>query len=173
MIRPMDWFWHNTCKHNLCVVCFIRIHFYISVTRELELHIFQQVCTGVKHCISFPNERICPGGWNFIAAVWHSDEGRASGGHFFGTSMRENNPASEDVRWTSTALFGLTYLCETAFSLMKITESKSRSARTDDHLDACLKLAWLHWPADSFQCRSSELHCFCECTVLSRSFKQI
>lgn len=59
----------------------------------------------------------------------------------FGTSMRENIPTSEDVHWTMTALFGLTYLCETAFSHMKITESKYRSTWTDDHLDACLKLA--------------------------------
>ncbi len=58
----------------------------------------------------------------------------------FGTSMRENISASEDVHWTLTALFGLTHFCETAFSHMKITESKYRSTWTDDRLDACLKL---------------------------------
>ncbi|KAJ8362371.1 hypothetical protein AAFF_G00378160 [Aldrovandia affinis] len=40
-----------------------------------------------------------------------------------------------------SALFGSTYLCESAFSHMKIIKSKYRSTRTDDHLVACLRLA--------------------------------
>ncbi|KAJ8400920.1 hypothetical protein AAFF_G00392740 [Aldrovandia affinis] len=38
------------------------------------------------------------------------------------------------------ALFGSTYLCESAFSHMKIIKSKYRSTMTDDHLVACLRL---------------------------------
>lgn len=40
-----------------------------------------------------------------------------------------------------TALFGSTYLCESAFSHMSIIKSKYRSAMTDGHLAACLRLA--------------------------------
>ena len=39
------------------------------------------------------------------------------------------------------SLFGSTYICEQTFSLMKLTKSKSRTRLTDDHLEACLRLA--------------------------------
>lgn len=40
-----------------------------------------------------------------------------------------------------TALFGSTYLCESAFSHMKIIKSKNRSTIADEHLEVCLRLA--------------------------------
>ena len=40
-----------------------------------------------------------------------------------------------------TALFGSTYLCQSAFSHMKIINSKFGSTMTDGHLEACLRLA--------------------------------
>ena len=39
-----------------------------------------------------------------------------------------------------TSLFGSTYLCESAFSHMKIIKSEYRSTMTDDHLVTCLAL---------------------------------
>lgn len=60
-----------------------------------------------------------------------------------------------------TALFRSTYLCECAFSHMKIIKSKYRSTMTDDHLLACLRLATSSYCPDyeilaaSSQCRRS------------------
>lgn len=39
-----------------------------------------------------------------------------------------------------TALFGSTYLCESAFSHMKIIKSKFRSTMTDHNFEVCLRL---------------------------------
>lgn len=53
-------------------------------------------------------------------------------------------------------------VCESAFSHMKIIKSKYRSTMTDDHLEACLRLATSSYCpdyaalADSIQCKSSE-----------------
>lgn len=61
-----------------------------------------------------------------------------------------------------TAVFGSTYLCESAFSHMKIIKSKYRSTMTDDHLEMCLRMAVSSYCsdcatlADSIQCKSSE-----------------
>ncbi|KAK7158529.1 hypothetical protein R3I94_004989 [Phoxinus phoxinus] len=60
-----------------------------------------------------------------------------------------------------TALFGSTYLCECAFSHMKIIKSKYRSTMTDDNLLACLRLATSSYCPDyetlaaSSQCQRS------------------
>ena len=59
-----------------------------------------------------------------------------------------------------TALFGSTYLCESAFFRVKIIKSKYNSTITDNHLKACLKLATSSncldnaTQADSIQCES-------------------
>ena len=63
---------------------------------------------------------------------------------------------------TLTALFVSTYLCQSAFSKMKISKSKYHSTITDGHLEACLRLAtssyWRDYAtlAESIQCKSSE-----------------
>lgn len=69
----------------------------------------------------------------------------------FGTSMRENIPTSEDVRWTMTALLcGLTYLCETAFYHMKINQIQIPLNLNwwapGCLFKTCLSSFWLHWP---------------------------
>ena len=60
------------------------------------------------------------------------------------------------------ALFGSTYLCESAFSYMKIIKSKNRSTMADEHLEVCLRLAISSYCpdyaslADFIKCKSSE-----------------
>ena len=39
-----------------------------------------------------------------------------------------------------TGLFSFTYLCKKAFSHLKILKYKYCSTKTDDHLEACMKL---------------------------------
>ncbi|KAK1881707.1 SCAN domain containing protein 3, partial [Dissostichus eleginoides] len=46
------------------------------------------------------------------------------------------------------AYFGSTYLCETAFSQMKIIKSKYRTRMTDAHLTDCLRLAITNYQPD-------------------------
>jgi hypothetical protein len=55
------------------------------------------------------------------------------------------NSATYPLLWQRSAniaaLFGSTYLCEQAFSIMACTKSKHRSRLTDEHLDAAVRLA--------------------------------
>ena len=62
-------------------------------------------------------------------------------GGFWELLMPEKYPNLRRCAMNTTALFGSTYLCEFAFSHMKIIKSKYRSTMTDQHLVACLKLA--------------------------------
>ncbi|CAL9685305.1 unnamed protein product [Knipowitschia caucasica] len=55
-----------------------------------------------------------------------------------------------------TSLFGSTYLCESAFSHMKIIKSKYRSTMTDDHLATCLRLATTSYTPDYEKLASSQ-----------------
>lgn len=60
---------------------------------------------------------------------------------FWELLLDEKYPNLRRCALNLTALFGSTYLCECAFSHMKIIKSKYRSTMTDDHLVACLRLA--------------------------------
>lgn len=62
-------------------------------------------------------------------------------GEFWELLLQEKYPNLRRCAMNFTALFGSTYLCESAFSHMKIIKSKYRSTMTDDHLVACLRLA--------------------------------
>ena len=62
-------------------------------------------------------------------------------GEFWGLLMPEKYPNLRKCAMKITALFGSTYLCESAFSHMKFIKSKYRATMTDEHLEACLKLA--------------------------------
>lgn len=83
-------------------------------------------------------------------------------GQFWNLLTGEKYPNMRKCATSLTALFGSTYLCESAFSLMKIIKSKYRSTMTDHHLEACLRLATSSYCpdyatlADSIQCTSSE-----------------
>ncbi len=64
-----------------------------------------------------------------------------SKGDFWHLLLEQKYPNLRRCAFNLTALFGSTYLCEAAFSHMKIIKSKYRSTMTDDHLVACLRLA--------------------------------
>ena len=60
----------------------------------------------------------------------------------------------------------LLYLCESAFSHMKIIKSNYNSTLTDDHLEANLRLAISSYCLDSIQCKLSDKHCDYKCIYL-------
>ena len=57
------------------------------------------------------------------------------------TMVEEKHPNLRGNALNLTALFGSTYLCKSAFSRFNIIKTKYRSAITDSHLAACLRLA--------------------------------
>ncbi|RXN24367.1 general transcription factor II-I repeat domain-containing 2A-like protein [Labeo rohita] len=81
---------------------------------------------------------------------------------FWNLLTEEKYPNIRKCATSLTALFGSTYLCESAFSNMKIIKSKYRPTMTDDHLEVCLRLAISRYCpdyaslADSIQSKSSE-----------------
>lgn len=80
---------------------------------------------------------------------------------FWSLLTEEKYPNMRKCATSLTAMFGSTYLCESAFSHMKIIKSKYCSTLTDDHLEACLRLAISSYIpdyaslVDSIQCKSS------------------
>ncbi|KAL2087224.1 hypothetical protein ACEWY4_018283 [Coilia grayii] len=82
-------------------------------------------------------------------------------GQFWNLLTEEKYPNMRKCATSLTALFGSTYMCDSAFSHIKIIKSKYRSTMTDDHLEACLRLATSSYCPDyatlshSLQCRSS------------------
>ncbi|KAL7870465.1 hypothetical protein SRHO_G00079620 [Serrasalmus rhombeus] len=83
-------------------------------------------------------------------------------GQFWNLLTEEKYPNMRKCATSLTALFGSTYLCESAFSHMKIIKSKYCSTMTDDHLEVCLRLAISNYCPDyaslidCIQCKSSE-----------------
>ena len=86
---------------------------------------------------------------------------RARNGDFWNLLTKERYPNIRKCAASLTAFFGSTYSCESAFSHMKLIKSKYRSTLTDDHLEACLRLALSKdcpdYAAltDSIQCKQS------------------
>lgn len=80
---------------------------------------------------------------------------------FWNLLLEQKYPNLRRCALNLTALFGSTYLCESAFSHMKFIKSKYRSTMTDDHLVACLRLATSSYCPDyeklaaSSQCQRS------------------
>nr|XP_055065219.1 general transcription factor II-I repeat domain-containing protein 2A-like [Misgurnus anguillicaudatus] len=74
---------------------------------------------------------------------------------FWNLLAEEKYPNLRRCALNLTALFGSTYLCESAFSHMKIIKSKYRSTMTDDHLAACLRLATSSYTPDYDKLSSS------------------
>ena len=76
-------------------------------------------------------------------------------GEFWELLMSEKYPNLRRCAMNITALFGSTYLCESAFSHMKFIKSKYRATMTDEHLVACLKLATSSYNPDFDKLASS------------------
>ena len=82
-------------------------------------------------------------------------------GEFWNLLLEEKYPSLRQCALNMSSLFGSTYLCESAFSHMKIIKLKYRTTLTDDHLAACLRLALSSYRldyeklADSSQCQKS------------------
>ena len=74
---------------------------------------------------------------------------------FWKLPVEEKYPNLRRCALNLTALFGSTYLCESAFSYMQIIKSKNRSTMTDDHLAACLRLATSSYTPDYEKLSSS------------------
>ncbi len=66
---------------------------------------------------------------------------RSRDSDFWGLVNRQKFPLLTACALKVNAYFGSTYLCEMAFSQMKIIKSKYRSRLTDRHLTDCLRLA--------------------------------
>lgn len=64
---------------------------------------------------------------------------RASEDRFWKYLSEDKYPSLRRCAENLYACFGSTYLCESAFSQMKIIKSKYRTVLTDDHLDSCLR----------------------------------
>ena len=65
---------------------------------------------------------------------------RSQNSNFWGIVSREKFPLLTSCAQRVSAYFASTYLCEMAFSQMKIIKSKYRSRLTDKHLTDCLTL---------------------------------
>ncbi|XP_049444494.1 general transcription factor II-I repeat domain-containing protein 2-like [Epinephelus fuscoguttatus] len=82
-------------------------------------------------------------------------------GDFWNLMLENKYPNLRSCALNLTALFGSTYLCEAAFSHMKIIKLKHRSTMTDDHVVASLRLATSSYCPDfeklaaSSQCQRS------------------
>lgn len=76
-------------------------------------------------------------------------------GVFWNLLTEQKYPNLRRCALNLTALFGSTYLCESAFSHMKIIKSKYRATMTDDHLAACLRLATSSYTPDYEKLASS------------------
>ena len=67
---------------------------------------------------------------------------------FWRLVSKEKYPLLTACALIVSAYFGSTYLCEMAFSQMKIIKSKYRSRLTDRHLTDCLRLAVCSYEPD-------------------------
>ena len=85
----------------------------------------------------------------------------ASEGSFWKYMTEEKYPNIRKCAMCLLDFFGSTYLCESTISHMKHIKSKNRSTLTDDHLDACLRLAVSAYTpnymklVDNMQCQQS------------------
>lgn len=86
---------------------------------------------------------------------------RANESNFWSFISEDKYPCLKEIALQLTALFGSTYLCESAFSEMKIIKSKYRNRLTDEHLTSCLRMALTNYVpsyakcAEDMQCHAS------------------
>ncbi len=111
-----------------CCICLKPIH----------AHWYRIGCSQIPASIFFVKWSWHGDGW---FAKWHWAESQIKGQWLWGLVNREKFPLLTACALKVSAYFGSTYLCEMAFSQMKIIKSKYRSRLTDRHLTDCLKLA--------------------------------
>lgn len=85
-------------------------------------------------------------------------KGRSRHGDFWRLVSSETFPLLTACAPRLRAYFGSTYLCEMAFSQMKIIKSKYRSCLTDRHFTDCLRLAVMSQTTKHFQTVFSHSH---------------
>lgn len=73
---------------------------------------------------------------------------RSRDSDFWGLVNTEKFPLLSSCARKVKAYFGSTYLCEMAFSQMKIIKSKNRSCLTNRHLTDCVRLAVSNYEPD-------------------------
>jgi hypothetical protein len=73
---------------------------------------------------------------------------RGSETNFWNLLSEEKYPDFRNVALQLHSYFGSTYLCETAFSHMKMIKTEFRSILSDDHLEQCLRLAVSNYSPD-------------------------
>ncbi|XP_045462479.1 general transcription factor II-I repeat domain-containing protein 2A-like [Harmonia axyridis] len=79
----------------------------------------------------------------------------------FQLQAEDKYPNLRQIALQLTTMFGSTYLCESAFSEMKIIKSKYRNRLTDEHMSSCLRLALGNYVpsyekyAEDMQCHAS------------------
>ena len=85
-----------------------------------------------------------------ITGLVHNSQlkGRAKDQDFWSSVCREKYPLIVSCVLKLHAYFGSTYLCEMAFSQMKIIKSKFRTRMTDAHLNDALRLAISNYEPD-------------------------
>ncbi|XP_045465147.1 general transcription factor II-I repeat domain-containing protein 2A-like isoform X1 [Harmonia axyridis] len=85
----------------------------------------------------------------------------ASDTKFWCFIAEDKYPNLRQIALQLTTMFGSTYLCESAFSEMKIIKSKYRNRLTDEHMSSCLRLALGNYVpsyekyAEDMQCHAS------------------
>lgn len=82
----------------------------------------------------------------------------ASDTNFWCFISEDKYPNVRQIALQLTAFFGSTYLCESAFSEMKIIKSKYRNRLTDDHMSSCLRLA-LSGYVPSYEKYAEDMQC--------------
>ena len=80
---------------------------------------------------------------------------RSRDSNFWGLVSREKFPVLTTCALKVSTYFGSTYLCEMAFSQMKIIKSKYRGCLTDRHLTDCLSLAVCRYEPNYKELRDS------------------
>ncbi|XP_025193648.1 EPM2A-interacting protein 1-like [Melanaphis sacchari] len=93
---------------------------------------------------------------------------RGSETKFWNLLSEEKYPGLRNVALQIHSYFGSTYLCETAFSHMKMIKTEFRSTLSDDHLEQCLRLAVSNYSPDYDQL-VNDMQCYT--STMSKSTK--
>ena len=77
-----------------------------------------------------------------------NDYGKLTVYEFFKSLDEKKYPSLRDLAKRMFVIFGSTYNCESAFSVMKFNKSKTRSRMTDEHLRAIMRINTTNFTPD-------------------------